>query len=162
MKPSAALRAPSFGVIASLASLGAILMLVLSAAAAAIIFWTGHFDPGHLYLSWRHEILFLVSKITGPYPLSVVFACVTLTGMLIAVGAGIGSHRWRPMLAMSALLAGAIVALGLVLFGYALSGLWPRANGPDVVLVAFLLAYSLVAPWKLGRMMTALPGIVRL
>jgi hypothetical protein len=161
MKPTA-LHAPSFGVIASLASLGAILMLVLSAAAAAIIFWTGHFDPGHLYLSWRREILFLVSRVTGPHPVIALVAWAISTGILIAVGAGIGSQRLRPTLAMTALLAGAIVALGLVLFGFALSGLWPRASGPDVVLVAFLLAYSLVAPWKLGKIMTALPRIVHL
>ena len=154
MKSSAQFSSPSFSVIAGLASLGAFLMLIVAAASMEIIFLAGHVDPGHLYISWRREILFLVSKVTGPYLLTVVFAWTILTGMLIAIGAGIGRQRLRPKLAWTALLAGATVALGLALFGQASSGLWPRANGPDPVLTFLLLAYSLVAPWSLGRMMT--------
>jgi hypothetical protein len=157
MKSSAPLRAPGFGVIASLASLGALLMLVVAGAGAMIIFLTAHVDPGHLYLSWQRETLFLVSKAAGPYLLTVVFAWAILVGMLIAIGAGIDKQRLRPKVAMTAVLAGAVVALGLVLVGEALSGVWPRSNGPDPVLTFLLLAYSLVVPWSLGRMLTRLP-----
>jgi hypothetical protein len=159
MKSSAQLSAPRFGVIASLVSLGALLMLVVATAGMMIIFLAGHVDPGHLYLSWRHETLFLVSKVTGPYPLTVVFAWAILTGTLMAIGAEIDKQRLRPM---HAVLAGAIVALGLVIFAQALSGLWSGTNGPDPVLTFLLLAYSLAAPWSLGRMMAALPWSDRL
>ncbi len=54
---------------------------------------------------------------------------------------------------ITALVAGAVVALGLVFFGGAMSGLWPRTNGPDPVLTFALLVYSVVAPWGLGKMM---------
>jgi hypothetical protein len=161
MKSSAELRVPGFAVIASLASLGAFLMLVAAAAGMEISFLAGRVDPGHLYLSWRREILFLVSQVTGPYLLTVVFVWAILTGILIAIGAGIRQQRLRPKLAMTALLGGAIVALGLAFFAEALSGLWPRTNGPDLLLTLLLLAYSLVAPWSLGRMMRALPWVDR-
>jgi hypothetical protein len=158
MKSSAQIRAPRFSLIAGLAALGALLTLVVATAGMMISFLAGHVDPGPLYLSWRHETLFLVSKVTGPYLLTAAFAWAILTGILIVIGAGIEKPRLSPMLAV---LAGAIVALGLVLVGQAFSGLWPRPNGHDPVLTFLLLAYSLVAPWSLGRMTASLSWINR-
>jgi hypothetical protein len=151
MKSSTALPSPSFRVIASLAALGALLMLVVAISTAAIVFLAGYVDPGHLYFSWRRQTPFLVWKVTGPHLLTVAFAWAILTGMFFAIGAGIRHQRLRAVVGMTALLAGAMVALGLVLFAEALSGLWPRTSGPDPILTFLLLGYSFVAPWGLGR-----------
>jgi hypothetical protein len=154
-------RAPAFGIVAVFAALGALLMLVVALACVQIIFWPGHLDPGHAFLAWRHEILYLVSKVTGPHELTVLFAWAIFVGTIIAIGAGIREQRLRPMFLMTAPLVGAIVALGLVLFALALGGLLPRTNGLDPVLSALLLAYTLVVPWALGKAMTAFPWVGR-
>jgi len=79
-----------------------------------------------------------------------------MTGALVA--ASTRRHRLRPFLAFGALIAGALVPVGLVILASALVRIWPGTTGPmdEPVLTLLLLAYSLVAPWTLGRIITFL------
>jgi hypothetical protein len=80
-----------------------------------------------------------------------------VTGLLVAVGTW--RHRFGPRLALGALIGGALVPVGLMILARAMIRIWPGTTGPmdEPVLTLLLLAYSVAAPWTLGRIMTVLP-----
>src|ERR1700743_3182658 len=100
MKASARLRASSFGILTGLASSGALFMLAVATTVAQIVLWAGHLDPGRAYVAWRREILFFVSRVTGPHPLVMACFWAMFVGTIIAIRAGIRQQQLRPMLMM--------------------------------------------------------------
>jgi hypothetical protein len=80
-----------------------------------------------------------------------LFLWALVTGALVA--AGTCRRQFGLRLALGALLAGAIVPVGLLTLATALVRIWPGTTGPmdEPVLTLILLAYSLVVPWTIGR-----------
>jgi hypothetical protein len=111
--------------------------------------------------SWWHTARYLASIVSGPQWLGlIVWAAVT--GALISVG--LRRCSLGIWLGLAAMLAGAVVPVGLVFVAGGLNHVWPGTTGPTDVpaLTLVLLVYSLVSPWLLGRAMTRLPGIAAL
>jgi hypothetical protein len=134
--------------IAILAALG----LAATIATGSVIALT---PTGRGRLAWWHVAKLLASMVTWPQWLELL-AWAVLTGVLVAAGAR--RHRFRSLLALAALIAGALVPVGLVILAKALVRIWPGTTGPmdEPVLTLLLLAYSLVVPWTLGRIITIL------
>jgi len=135
--------------IAALTGLG-----LLSTVAIGSIF--GLTRTGERRLPWWHAAKLLVSIVTWPQWLE-LFAWGVVTGALLA--AGTCRHPFTPLLALSALIAGALVPVGLVILATELVRIWPGTTGPmdQPVLTLLLIAYSLLVPWTLGRIITFVP-----
>jgi len=150
---SKSLRLPgvrlSLACIATLAAVG----LLSTIAIGSII---GLTRTGQRRLPWWHAAKLLASIVTWPQWLELL-AWGVVTGVLVA--AGTCRHRFTPFLALGALIAGALVPVGLVILATALVRIWSGTTGPmdEPVLTLLLLAYSLVVPWTLGRIITFKP-----
>jgi hypothetical protein len=137
---------------ASIATLGGI-GLLSTVAIGTVMALT---RAGQRGLPWWRAARLLASMVTWPQWLALLLWAV-VTGVLVAVGTW--RHRFGPRLALGALIAGALVPVGLMIVARAMIRIWPGTTGPmdEPVLTLLLLAYSAVAPWALGRMMTLLP-----
>jgi hypothetical protein len=136
----------SLACIATLAALG----LLSTVAIGSII---GLTQTGQQKIQWWHAAKLLASIVTWPQWLEFL-AWGVATGALVA--AGMYRHRFGALLALGALIAGALVPVGLVFLATALVRIWPGTTGPmdQPVLTLLLLAYSLAVPWALGRVVT--------
>ena len=139
----------SLAYIASLAALG----LLSTIAIGSII---GLTRAGPRTLPWWHAAKLLASIVTWPQWLELL-AWGVVTGALVS--AGTCRHRFTPLLALSALIVGALVPVGLMILATALVRIWPGTTGPmdEPVLTLLLVAYSLVVPWTLGRIIAFVP-----
>jgi hypothetical protein len=81
-----------------------------------------------------------------------------LTGALFAIAPRVKSVR--PVLAVCALIMGALIPVGLILVGGALNQIWPGTTGPadKPQLTVILVAYSLLCPWLSGTVLAHFPG----
>jgi hypothetical protein len=111
---------------------------------------------GERRLPLWHAVKLLASMVTWPQWLE-LFLWALVTGALVA--AGTWRHRFGLRLALCALVAGALVPVGLITLATALVRIWPGTTGPmdEPILTLILLAYSLVVPWTLGRIISFLP-----
>jgi hypothetical protein len=93
--------------------------------------------------------------VTWPQWLGLLFWAV-VTGVLVAAGAW--CHRFGARLALGALFAGALVPVGLMILARYLIRTWPGTTGPldEPALTLLLVAYSLIAPWVLGKIIALL------
>jgi uncharacterized membrane protein YozB (DUF420 family) len=135
--------------IAILAALG----LLATIAIGSVI---GITQIGQHRPSLWHAAKLLASMVTWLQWLE-LFSWAVVTGVLVA--AGTYRHRFGLLLALGAVLAGALVPVGLITLATALVRIWPGTTGPmdEPVLTLILLAYSLVVPWTLGRIITFVP-----
>jgi hypothetical protein len=136
--------------VAAFAAAGLLVMTTIGLTLGVTLRWRGS--------SWWQTAKFLASTVTWVQWLGLI-VWASLTGALIAAGT---SHRAPGLLiALSALIAGAVVPIGLLLFAGALNHVWPGTTGPldRPLLTLLLLAYSLITPWSLGRAIARLPWV---
>jgi hypothetical protein len=121
---------------------------LLSTVAIGSIIGVTHTGQGRL--PWWHAAKLLASIVTWSQWLELL-AWGVVTGALVAAGAR--RHGLTSLLALGALMAGALVPVGLIILANALVRIWPGTSGPmdEPVLTLLLLAYSLVVPWTFGR-----------
>jgi hypothetical protein len=114
--------------------------------------------------AWWHTAGFLLSIVT-PAQCIALIAWSATTGALLAGGTWgrAWPMRWRnarlPFLvcaACAAFVAGALVPMGFTLLAGSLGHVWPNTEGPfdAPVMTLLLVAYSLLIPWLLGRLIT--------
>jgi hypothetical protein len=108
---------------------------------------------------WWHTARSFFPMVTASQWTALI-AWAATTGFLVA--AGTRRRRSNSMLPLTAFVAGALVPVGLTFLGGALGRLWPGSNGPAAaaVMTLLLVAYSLAAPWLLGRLITR-PSVVQ-
>ena len=136
-------------VVAVLAALGLLGMTVVGVTMGVASGWIGS--------SWWSAAKYLAAQVTGlQWPGLMAWAAIA--GALVATG--MRRHAVAVPSAIRALVAGALIPVGLVLVAGALNHVWPGTTGPtDVPLFTLLLAlYSIVMPLGLGRAMRRLPG----
>jgi len=143
----------SLACIAMLAALG----VVSTTAVGSVV---GITRTGQRRIPLWHAAKLLASIVTWPQWLE-FFLWAVVTGALVATGTYRQAfrHRSGSLPALGALLAGALVPVGLVILATALVRIWPGTTGPfdAPALTSILLAYSLVVPWTFGRIITFLP-----
>jgi hypothetical protein len=114
--------------------------------------------------AWWHTARFLLSLVS-PAQCAAVIAWAAITGALVAAGTRGRAWpvRWRsgrlPLAAFAgcaAFVAGTLVPMGFTLLAGSLGRVWPNTEGPfdAPVMTVLLMAYSLLIPWLLGRLIT--------
>jgi hypothetical protein len=114
--------------------------------------------------AWWHTARFLLSIVT-PGQCVALIAWAATTGALVTAGTWgrAWPARWRsgrlPLAAFAgcaAFVAGALVPMGLTLLSSSLGRVWAGTQGPfgAPVMTLLLVAYSLLIPWLLGRLIT--------
>jgi hypothetical protein len=108
------------------------------------------------HASWRRTVTHMALATTAQQWMELIVWAL-LTGALFAVAPRVRSVR--PVLALCALIMGALIPIGLILVGGALNQIWPGTSGPtDKPQLTFILAaYSLLCPWLSARALTHFP-----
>jgi hypothetical protein len=98
-----------------------------------------------------HMLTFLAHLTTGMQVLQFL-SWAAITGLMI--GLGFGASAVTRTRAVTALAAGALVPVGLVVVAHQLNRIWPDTTGPTQVpaMGCLLSVYSLGVPWTLGRL----------
>ena len=112
-------------------------------------------------VTWPHCVKYLASLVTWPQWLALV-VWAAISGILAAYG--VRRRAFRFPLALTTVIAGAFIPVGLLLLARALNHVWPGTAGPldQPIMTLLLLAYALVIPWVLGRAINRLPWICAL
>jgi hypothetical protein len=149
LAPNARVIRNGYLVVALLAAVGLLLTTTIGLTTGVTLSWRA--------ASWWHTANYLAATVSWPQWLGLITWAI-VTGALIS--AGIRRRSIGLLLALAALLAGALVPVGLVVLAGALNHVWPGTTGPTdaPVLTFLLLAYALVIPWTLGRAITAFRG----
>jgi hypothetical protein len=108
------------------------------------------------HASWWRTVTYMALATTALQWMELIIWAL-LTGALFAIAPRVRSVR--PVLAVCALIMGALIPIGLILVGGALNQIWPGTTGPtDKPQLTFILvAYSLLCPWLSGRALAHFP-----